>query len=428
MAVGHHGLTTFVVWLGILSGCSEAPARPCTEDSECILQGRIGTCEAVGFCSYPDDGCASSAGFGPYAGEGLAGQCIGEGSQTSTGTSPSTSTNAAETSAGSGSTTETGSTGTCTADCGDPSVEPGPPIELADPVRLQDIVLIADGVAVGGSRVAGTTGWLARVDDDAETPRWVVAEEGLSEAHILSLDTRDDGALVVAGARGADLERPFLTAFEGDGALLWSRAWSTLGTDTIAGVATDRNEAWVAGTLDGRGWAERLDEAGVSRWSQQWVLDASSTRPEVVANFQGTLVSLGALGPGGGVRVLSAAGVVLAEVEVGPVEAVDVQGSLISVGDDVARLDAHGDTLWSAELDAEARGVASTYDGGAWVILSVGGDLEARRMGPDGAVQASVTVDAGVADGVAVDADSERAWLVVSNDDEQQLQRWRLSP
>lgn len=390
------------------------------------MQGRIGMCEAVGFCSYEDEACAGSAGFGPYAGEGLAGQCVGGGS--SSGSSSVSNGTSGEGSGSGVSATETGASETCTTECGEPTAEPAAPLETSEPVRLRDVVLTETGIAVGGSRIAGATGWLAAVDDDAETPRWVVAEEGLSEAHVLSVDIRDDGAIVVAGARGAELERPFLTAVDDDGVLLWSRAWNTLGVDTVAGVAADENEAWVAGTLDDRGWIERVDAEGVSLWSQQWVLDESSTRPEAVANFQGALVSFGARGRGGGARVLSAAGVLLAEVGTGRVEAVDAAGSLISVGDDAMRFDAGGDTLWSADLDAQARGVASTDDGGAWVILSASQGLDAVRLAPDGEVLATFAIDVDVADGVAVDADSDRAWLLVSGDEQTQVLRWRLSP
>lgn len=427
MAVGHHGLAASVVWLGILSGCGEAPARPCTEDSECILQGRIGTCEAVGFCSYPDDACASSAGFGPYAGEELAGQCVGEGAETTSGTNTGAATTSTDP-PGESSTTEEASTGSCTSDCDGPTVEPASPLEITAPLRLNALALVDGGVVAGGWRVAGGAGWLARVDDDAEATRWVVAEEGLSEARVLSIDTRDDGGFVVAGLRGAELERPYLTAFNAAGELLWSRAWDTLGADTVAGVAADRNEAWIAGTLDERGWVERVDEAGLSVWSQQWALDASATRPEVVANFQGTVVTFGARGRGRGLRVLSSAGAILSDAETEPVDAIDVGGSLIAVGERVARFDARGGTLWASELDADARGVASTHDGGAWVIQSAGAGLEAIRIAPDGELLATFGVDVEGAGGVAVDADSERAWLFVSNDEASSIQRWRLSP
>ena len=157
------------------------------------------------------------------------------------------------------------------------------------------------------------------------------------------------------------------------------------------------------------------------------MLDASATRPEVVANFQGTVALFGARGRGGGARFLSPTGGLLSEVGAQRVQAVDGGSSLIAVGDAVTRFDAAGGTLWSEDLDGEARGVASTYDGGAWVIISASGGLEAVRLGPDGGFLATVAVDVEVADGVAVAANSTRAWLLVSDDDQSQLLRWRLS-
>lgn len=383
----------------------------------------------MGFCSYEDEACADSAGFGPYAGEGLAGECVGGGSTTGSTTFGGSTGATTEGSGSEVSTTQDATTGTCTTDCEGPTVEPAVPIQVDEPVRLSAIALVDAGIAVGGERVAGTeTGWLAVFDDDAETARWVAAEDSLGEAQVNAVEVRDDGAVLVAGARGVEGERPFLTAFDPDGSQLWSRSWNTLGTDTVAGVATDRNEAWVAGTLDDRGWVERVDAEGVSLWSQQWVLDGSATRPEVAANFQGTVALFGPRGRGGGTRVLSATGGLLSEVEAERVQAVDGGSSLIAVGQGVTRFDAVGDVLWSEELVAEPRGVASTFDGGAWVILAVGGGLEAVRLGPGGGFLATVAVDVGAADGVAVAASSTRAWLLVSGDDQSQILRWRLSP
>ena len=43
--------------LGALAGCVDASYR-CDDDSQCSLTSD-GRCEAVGFCSYPDDACES---------------------------------------------------------------------------------------------------------------------------------------------------------------------------------------------------------------------------------------------------------------------------------------------------------------------------------------------------------------------------------
>lgn len=73
-------------------GCVEPSAFACSADSECSVSGAIGTCEEVGFCSFPDAACPKGRRFGELAGHGLASQCVGpsspiEGTEASTGPS-----------------------------------------------------------------------------------------------------------------------------------------------------------------------------------------------------------------------------------------------------------------------------------------------------------------------------------------------------
>jgi hypothetical protein len=58
------------------SGCLKAAAFPCTSDAQCMRDGMLGTCESVGFCSFPDGGCASGRRFGSLSGS-FANQCVG---------------------------------------------------------------------------------------------------------------------------------------------------------------------------------------------------------------------------------------------------------------------------------------------------------------------------------------------------------------
>ncbi len=58
--------------LGIALGCSMADAFVCADHGEC---GTPGTCEASGYCSFPDDTCPSGRRYGDHAGAGLAGTC-----------------------------------------------------------------------------------------------------------------------------------------------------------------------------------------------------------------------------------------------------------------------------------------------------------------------------------------------------------------
>lgn len=59
-----------------LAGCQKVEAFVCAGDGECVDGSRSGTCEESGFCSFPDDGCASGKRFGEWAGGGLAGACV----------------------------------------------------------------------------------------------------------------------------------------------------------------------------------------------------------------------------------------------------------------------------------------------------------------------------------------------------------------
>jgi hypothetical protein len=59
----------------IVSGCIKAAAFECASDTQCTRSGTQGTCESVGFCSFPDAACASGRRFGSLSG-GFANQCV----------------------------------------------------------------------------------------------------------------------------------------------------------------------------------------------------------------------------------------------------------------------------------------------------------------------------------------------------------------
>jgi Lectin C-type domain len=60
------------------SGCLRAAAFECASDVQCTRTGAQGTCEAVGFCSFPDATCGSGRRFGEVSGT-YTQQCVGEG-------------------------------------------------------------------------------------------------------------------------------------------------------------------------------------------------------------------------------------------------------------------------------------------------------------------------------------------------------------
>jgi hypothetical protein len=62
----------------------------CTVDDECVSDDVIGTCEAEGWCSYPDATCDGGKRWGPQAGP-YANDCAIPGPGTSSSSSESTS-------------------------------------------------------------------------------------------------------------------------------------------------------------------------------------------------------------------------------------------------------------------------------------------------------------------------------------------------
>lgn len=65
----------FLAAVGFGAGCKGAPAFVCESSDECNPGG---TCEGTGFCSFPDEACASGDRYGGYAGDGLSNTCVGE--------------------------------------------------------------------------------------------------------------------------------------------------------------------------------------------------------------------------------------------------------------------------------------------------------------------------------------------------------------
>ncbi len=68
---------------GIALACSMSNAFVCASQQDC----GPGTCEATGYCSFPDDTCMSGHRYGTHAGDGLADTCVTEPSPTGTDSS-----------------------------------------------------------------------------------------------------------------------------------------------------------------------------------------------------------------------------------------------------------------------------------------------------------------------------------------------------
>ncbi|MCA9659584.1 MAG: hypothetical protein KC486_14650 [Myxococcales bacterium] len=111
--------------LGLLAGaCMTASSFACTGDAECTHAGAQGVCEDSGFCSFPDESCASGRRYGEFSGNGLGGACVdgaGSDSATSTATTSTGSTTEPTTSTTDEPTTTT-TAGGCSelgGSCGD---------------------------------------------------------------------------------------------------------------------------------------------------------------------------------------------------------------------------------------------------------------------------------------------------------------------
>lgn len=94
-----------VALIGALAGCSPG-AFTCEDAAQCPG----GTCEAVGYCSFPDDACPSRQRFGAHAPTALAHQCVepsGDETSTSLGLTSDASSSA-------GSVTDASLTGVAT--------------------------------------------------------------------------------------------------------------------------------------------------------------------------------------------------------------------------------------------------------------------------------------------------------------------------
>jgi hypothetical protein len=77
----------------LTTGCG-ADVFACDEDSDCADAGAQGACEVNGYCSFPDDACASERRYGNKAPAGIAGTCVpvGEGTGDGSGSSSTTAT------------------------------------------------------------------------------------------------------------------------------------------------------------------------------------------------------------------------------------------------------------------------------------------------------------------------------------------------
>jgi cysteine-rich repeat protein len=353
--------------VGLAASCGDA-AFVCVQDSDCARGDVAGMCEASGFCSFPDDGCASGSRYGSHASTELAGECVAAHDESSTGI--------AETSSGAVSTMTYSPPDPSASDDGDASSSSDDGAsETGVPRVCGDGILDAnedcdDGNGIDGDgcnrdcTAAGRVIWSV-LDDDA-------IGEG---AHAIA--RLPDGTVIAAAGSGTDDGRHVLRAhaFTPDGDPVWSQAYDTTplvaSTDAHAwGLATaEGNAIAVCGTLGGDAshWVVHslLAVDGTASWSA----DGPGTCSEVRIAADGDVWMIGDDDGGarlvvldGGMQVGSFASSWFPATAV-PRDFALVSGGWISVG----ALD--GLVADTGYVASSADGVATTIDPGpSWSI------------------------------------------------------------
>lgn len=78
MKVGWFAVFSVFAGFGVGLGCTMSTSFACSSDDQCIAAGIEGVCAEAGYCAFPDGECAGGFAYGQHAGEGLAGECLGD--------------------------------------------------------------------------------------------------------------------------------------------------------------------------------------------------------------------------------------------------------------------------------------------------------------------------------------------------------------
>lgn len=270
----------------------------CHGDDDCRSGGMSGTCEATGYCSFPDPSCASGARYGGLAGDSLADECVppGEGStgtDTSSGSSTAATTTATsvdatgpqdDSSSGSettatSATTDAPTTGDASV-CGNGDVEPGE--DCDDENRIDGDGCNGDCTASGTLRwelvedgPSGLADGAASIDIDAD-----------DRVYVGAWFTIDQSPQLAARSVSADGEIawtsyvPSVVAW--DSAYAWGLALDSAGDVVLAGDAElDRAPQWVVAHFDEDGEAGWLvvepgEAFGAATGNSVWVAGRSA--------------------------------------------------------------------------------------------------------------------------------------------------------
>ncbi len=191
------------------SACG-ASSYACEQSSECSDGTRAGTCEPTGWCSFPDDGCASGARYGELAGAGFAGECVTVPGTTDASTSEPTSTS----SDGGSASSSVDATATATSD---------PTEDTATPICGDGSPEGAEACDDGNQTVGDGCSPECQLSGSVV---WEVAITGTSTSRSDSMDLFANGDLAVGFVLDAEVESvPGAWRLSPEGRIVWEWAY-----------------------------------------------------------------------------------------------------------------------------------------------------------------------------------------------------------
>ncbi len=326
-----------LVALASLHGCFTAQRYACEDATQCVVDGAQGSCEAAGFCAFPDDACASGRRYSPFAGDGLARECVDGAGTTGEGTVATTPgsevSSDAESSTGCATECAQGEwlwtvrdaelgvgqahglarAGTRVLVTGEQATELErtaafvASYEAASGTRISTSAIASDddssgvGLALAASgeggyvvvgREASTAGlraFVARFDEDAQA--WIRRHDTLQDDEYRGVGLAADGRAITAGRSGA---LAIVHAYDVEGVEVFARTIaaeppaSTAMLHTIA--VAPGGTSWVAGAFGTGGeqselWARRLQVDGGTAY--ELVQDDPASTPDVARAIAG---------------------------------------------------------------------------------------------------------------------------------------------
>lgn len=300
-----------VTTLAMLPACVREQPYACNESSECSTRSD-GRCEPTGYCSYPDDRCASRRRYGDLAGR-LADRCVDDDAAGTTTTSAvdSSSTTAMDV-AGESSSGESDCTGDCPVPGGEERwslVLPGPG---DGPDTLHAVIVMANGnvAAAGGSFDGDSDVLLVTLTADGELVTRVDHDELGGDDEALALLQGPAGELWVCGrddepgndaplhAWLARFDAPFVTRSEVHfdlGEHTDCRGLAIATTDTWIAVGEDQDYGGPAWIYAFAPWSAETGSSTMLGTTQGDILAATTRTPAGATFVGGGIAGLGAV-------------------------------------------------------------------------------------------------------------------------------------